>query len=347
MGLFIKLMGSLVLILPLATFAGQFDELDVQCKKEKAPSNDMLLNAHQMFLEVREIIKREEAERTAQGRKFDVMIVARAGTDPKKNVLLKDNPTGEEITLKQMYDNANRRKSETRNSKASLKSIVEEMYAEPRGSKRNIGYSHVGLLVRNELDPNGWSFIHLLSPCSSKESRIYHEGIATFFMDDPYAYRAWFMIPTDEIQQRIIDVIDSTTIPETNTVRWTLVPPTYNLTAVLSNPAEANSNTYPVYVLSAAIRNQMGIDYRQANSITRELDFRPSKIILKGMHAMAKSFLAPKYVEIRKSEHPYSGSLGAVSVLTALSIKEFMARQNILDEEFEFRLPPERTFKRK
>lgn len=355
----------LSILMSLAFHHAQADNnlghLDVRCKTDNA-SPGMQYEAGKMAYALYTDLKKLINDRKKEGRSLQVVLVARAGLDSKSTRLIRDTINGQPFTLEDMARDLKTRAK----GKETKKNILARDYLEPQNSDRNLSYTHVGFLIysRSEAekeitegrariaqinaenntnleykyDPDlvGWRFVHLLSPCNKNLSRIYNEGVATFFLDDPSEYKALVIVPTDEIQGRIVDVINNTTITneDRSDVSWSLKPPTYNLIAPLSRVEEGNSNTWPLYVLALAIRGIESGTYREANSILQELGYRPSKVQLGGKYALfnntvAKPFL-PKALNFRKEDHPLHGD-EIIEINSAIALKDFMERNNAVD----------------
>lgn len=360
--------------------------LDVKCKMDNA-SPAQQYDAAKMYSGVNEKLKELMKEQRSNGKELKVVIVARAGLDSKNTVLLKDEVNGKPYSVEEMMTDLDTRAKAARKQNRNIKTsalknnILEKDYIEPTDSPRDLTYTHVGFYIHSAADaikeitegqaeveklneelvaagkepivytydPDlvGWRYVHLLSPCNKNMSRIYKEGGATFFLDNPSEYRAMMMVPTDIIQERIVEVINNTTMYQPNNgeiqdnVEWSLKPPTYNLVATLDNLEEANSNTWPLYVLSLAIRGVDRGNYHDANKMLKELGYRPSKVQLGGMYKflirpwLVGRMFIPKAVKFRKEDHPAGKPFNVVEINTAISLKEFLERNHALQKVVE------------
>ena len=363
------------------TFAANLGFLDVKCRMDNA-SPAQQYDAAKMYYGVNEKLKQLMSEQRKNGKELKVVIVARAGLDSKNTVLLKDEVNGKPYSVEEMMQDLDSRAKELRRRSPNAKTsaikddILEKDYIEPKDSARNLIYTHVGFYIHSAADaikeitegqeevakinaelvaagrepieytydPDlvGWRYVHLLSPCNKNMSRIYKEGGATFFLDNPNEYRAMIMVPTDTIQERIVEIINNTTHYQPGSgemqdnIQWSLKPPTYNLVASLDNVEEANSNTWPLYVLALAIRGVDKGNYHDANKMLKELGFRPSKVRLGGMYKflirpwLVGRMFIPKAVKFRKEDHPAGKPYNVVEINTAISLKEFLERNDAL-----------------
>ena len=73
-------------------------------------------------------------------------------------------------------------------------------------SEHGLRYTHMGALLRDH--PAGrWLFVHLLNHCGRETSAIFDEGLANFFLDQPFLYEAAILIPTPELQDRLLPIL--------------------------------------------------------------------------------------------------------------------------------------------
>jgi hypothetical protein len=76
-------------------------------------------------------------------------------------------------------------------------------------SKYGLHYSHLGFAYR-ESDAQGghqWRVLHKLNQCGSAESAIYRQGLGDFFLDDLWRFEAAWVVPTAEVQQRLLPLL--------------------------------------------------------------------------------------------------------------------------------------------
>lgn len=73
-------------------------------------------------------------------------------------------------------------------------------------SEHGLRYSHMGALLRDHM-AGRWLFVHLLNHCGRETSAIFDEGLANFFLDQPFLYEAAILIPTPELQDRLLPIL--------------------------------------------------------------------------------------------------------------------------------------------
>ena len=67
-------------------------------------------------------------------------------------------------------------------------------------------WSHVGWAYRT---PQGvWRVVHKLNQCGTAVAQIYRQGLGEFFLDDLWRYEAVWAVPTPEVQQRLLPVLE-------------------------------------------------------------------------------------------------------------------------------------------
>ena len=137
-------------------------------------------------------------------------------------------------------------------------------------SKYRLKYSHLGIV--RKLDDGRWMVMHELNQCGTARSDLYNEGLANFFMDDPYRYEAMLMIPNIEIQRRILSTINSST-PKA------LQDPRYNMLAHPISTKYQNSNQWALETMAAALANDVQVSNReQAQSWLKYANYRPTTL---------------------------------------------------------------------
>ena len=137
-------------------------------------------------------------------------------------------------------------------------------------SKYQLRYSHLGIV--RKLEDGRWMVMHELNQCGTARSDLYNEGLANFFMDDPYRYEAMLMIPNIEIQKRILGTINSST-PKA------LQDPRYNMLAHPFSTKYQNSNQWALETMAAALANDVQVSNReQAQSWLKYANYRPTTL---------------------------------------------------------------------
>ena len=72
--------------------------------------------------------------------------------------------------------------------------------------KYGLRYSHLGWAYRTDTGP--WRVVHKLNECGSAVGYLYRQGLGEFFLDDLWRYEAVWAVPTPEVQQRLLPVLE-------------------------------------------------------------------------------------------------------------------------------------------
>ena len=77
--------------------------------------------------------------------------------------------------------------------------------------KYGLRYSHLGFAYQasNGKSDGGhvWRVLHKLNQCGTAESAIYRQGLGEFFLDDLWRYEAAWVMPTHELQDRLLAML--------------------------------------------------------------------------------------------------------------------------------------------
>jgi hypothetical protein len=75
--------------------------------------------------------------------------------------------------------------------------------------KWGLRYSHLGFAYR-EQDVQGagvWRIVHKLNHCGTADAALYRQGLGEFFLDDPWRYEAAWVVPTREVQDKLLPLL--------------------------------------------------------------------------------------------------------------------------------------------
>jgi hypothetical protein len=88
-------------------------------------------------------------------------------------------------------------------------------------SEYGVRYSHLGLAYR---DGNRWRIVHKLNQCGTARAAVYRQGLGEFFLDDLYEYEAAVVVPTPEVQARLLPALkDNQRLAQLNTPAYSMV----------------------------------------------------------------------------------------------------------------------------
>ena len=80
-------------------------------------------------------------------------------------------------------------------------------------SKYGLYYSHFGFAYRQpQVTHDGqpghvWRVLHKLNQCGTADAFVYAQGLGEFFLDDLWRYEAAFLVPSRDVQERLLSVL--------------------------------------------------------------------------------------------------------------------------------------------
>ena len=119
-------------------------------------------------------------------------------------------------------------------------------------SKYRLRWSHLGFAYK---DGGSWRVVHKLNQCGSGRGDLYRQGLGEFFMDDLYRYEAGYVIPSPDIQARLLSLLQN------NRRVDALHTPAYSMVAYPWAQVYQQSNQWAIETLAYAV---------EPTSITRE-----------------------------------------------------------------------------
>lgn len=72
-------------------------------------------------------------------------------------------------------------------------------------SRYGLRYSHLGFAYR-QADGN-WRVLHKLNHCAAADAAVYRQGLGEFFLDDRWRDEAAWVVPSAEVQQRLVPLL--------------------------------------------------------------------------------------------------------------------------------------------
>ncbi len=76
-------------------------------------------------------------------------------------------------------------------------------------SKYGLRYSHLGWAYKSA---NGqWLVVHKLNGCGTSDASIYRQGLGEFFLDDPYRFETAWVVPTADVQDKLLALLQDST----------------------------------------------------------------------------------------------------------------------------------------
>lgn len=123
-------------------------------------------------------------------------------------------------------------------------------------SRYGLSWSHLAWAYRDRAEGRPvWRVVHKLNHCGSASAALYRQGLAEFFLDDPYRYTAGYAVPAADVQARLLPLLkDNERVPQLHTGA-------YNMVAYPWSQTYQQSNQWAIETLALA---------EDANAATRE-----------------------------------------------------------------------------
>lgn len=84
-----------------------------------------------------------------------------------------------------------------------------------------VHYSHLGFAYR---DGGKWRIVHKLNQCGTTNGSVYRQGLGEFFLDDLYEYEAAVVVPTPEVQAKLLPALrDNAKLAQLNNPSYSMV----------------------------------------------------------------------------------------------------------------------------
>lgn len=129
-------------------------------------------------------------------------------------------------------------------------------------SKYRLRWSHLGLAYREEgpatdgaPGPAVWRVVHKLNECGTARGDVYRQGLAEFFLDDLFEYKAGLAVLRPEVQAHLLPLLrDNQRVAQ-------LHEPAYNMVAYPWAQTYQQSNQWAIETLAMA--EEPGADTRE------------------------------------------------------------------------------------
>jgi hypothetical protein len=195
-------------------------------------------------------------------------------------------------------------------------------------SKRGIRYTHAGLAWRDH--PKGrWFFVHELNHCGTGTSQLFDDGPVDFFLERPFRYDAWVVVPAPELQRSIVALLR-------DGVDRDLHEPAYNAIAHPFRTRFQNSNQWLLELVALALEPGGARTRAAAQRILERRGFEPQRVRLGffervGAHNMDNVSLADHdRQELRDGGYLY---------VSVDSLVAFLEQQGVAEQSFEISAP--------
>lgn len=181
-------------------------------------------------------------------------------------------------------------------------------------SKYALKYSHAGLAFRSA-PGQPWRVYELLNECGTADSALWVDGLANFFLENPFTLDALVMVPPPKMAARLAEVLrDPAALHGFHGSR-------YNMVAYPFSTKYQNSNQWVLEVLASAGASDVRIRTReQAQAWLKMTGYTPTEMRLGPLTRLGgRAFKA----NIAFDDHPgalrFSDRINAVTVDSMLA----------------------------
>ncbi len=199
-------------------------------------------------------------------------------------------------------------------------------------SKYGLRYTHAALVFRDP-ETGVWTILHELNRCGHDDSDLYSQGLANFFLDDPFEYRALLLVPTPDLQAQLL-----TQVARDRGV--SVHQPRYSVLAYPFALDYQNSNGWLLELVGAAEADGFALGRGAVQDYRRSEGYRPDHIEIGPLERVGASLIK---ANVSFLDHPLGERLsGRYSVVTVESVVRFLSRQGRVESVEEFALPAAR-----
>jgi hypothetical protein len=198
-------------------------------------------------------------------------------------------------------------------------------------SRHGLRWTHAGLVYRTGTG-EPWRVLHKLNRCGSPDSDLFREGLANFFLDDPYELRALLLVPEPALQQRLLAALDSDA-PAAVHER------SYSMLAYPFAREYQNSNQWLLEFVAFAAEGEGAPGRKGAQRLLKAGGYVPGKIRVSAFERIGAALFR---ANIAFTDHPTSDRMsGRYRTVTVESLQAWMERRGWLQSVEEIRLEPE------
>ncbi|HVS13241.1 MAG TPA: DUF2145 domain-containing protein [Thermoanaerobaculia bacterium] len=191
-------------------------------------------------------------------------------------------------------------------------------------SERGIRYTHAGLSWRDH--PAGrWHFVHMLNHCGSGDSDLFDDGPVNFFLERPFRYDAWVIVPSTELQGALAALLRAG-------VDEQIHEPDYSAIAHPFRARFQNSNQWLLELIALALEPEGPRTRAFAQQVLRARGFEPERVRLGFFERVG----ARRMDNVQLSDHQRRElRAGGYLYVSVASVARFLEQIAELDRAFE------------
>jgi hypothetical protein len=181
-------------------------------------------------------------------------------------------------------------------------------------SKYGLKYSHAGLAFRSAAG-QPWRVYELLNDCGTADSDLWVDGLANFFLDDPFTLDALLIVPPPKVAAKLKE-----TLGDTASLRR-FHQNKYNMVAYPFSTRYQNSNQWVLEVLASAEASDIKVRTReQAQAWLKMAGYQPTEMHIGPMTRLGgRMFKANVAFDDHPSSLRFSDRINAVTVDSILA----------------------------
>ena len=174
-------------------------------------------------------------------------------------------------------------------------------------------WSHIGLAYRQD---GRWLVLHKLNHCGQAQGDLYRQGLAEFFLDDLFEYRAAIVPLSAPLQQALLPLLRD------NARAAALHEPAYSLVAYPWAQRYQQSNQWAIETLAMAALGRQ-VDRQEAQAWLMVAGYRPTTLQLGPMVRLGARMTA---ANVAFDDHPnYKRFADRIETTTADSVLDWLA----------------------
>jgi len=139
-------------------------------------------------------------------------------------------------------------------------------------SRYGLAWSHFGFAYREGDGPQAhWRVVHKLNHCGTARAALYRQGLAEFFLDQPFRHEAAYSVLSADVQARLLPLLrDNARVDD-----WH--EPRYNMVAYPWSTRYQQSNQWALETLAGAMEPGAS-DRRRAQAWLQLRDYEPTTL---------------------------------------------------------------------
>lgn len=188
-------------------------------------------------------------------------------------------------------------------------------------SKYGLKYSHAGLAFRAAAG-QPWRVYELLNDCGTADSDLWVDGLANFFLDDPFTLDALMLVPPPKVAARLKETLgDAESLRRFHQIK-------YNMVAYPFSTKYQNSNQWVLELLASAEASDIRVRTReQAQAWLKMAGYQPTEMRIGPMTRLGgRMFKA----NVAFDDHP--GALRFSDRINAVTVDSILAFVRARDE---------------